>query len=270
MSRLWRDDLRVALCPQRLIVARRAGLRRALVERSIESFAPEKGGVAWTPAVAAFREICSSAKAKNCQVTAILSSHFVRYAVLPWKPRLSRAAEWQAYAEHAFTKTYGATTASWQIGVCPTGGREPWLAFAADRSLIQSLTETARSSGAKLVSVQPALVAAVNRVRRRITQRSAWLVLQEAGWITLALLSRGAWQAVRSRPVDGGWGAGLAGVLDRESVIAGFDRPIEQLYLISEEGLAADGPSLAPYRVADLTVPAGAPRDLRACALALV
>jgi hypothetical protein len=48
--------------------------------------------------------------------------------------------------------------------------------------------------------VQPFLVAAFNRIRQTVGNGSCWIVVEEPGRLTLALLQRGAWVAIRSRP----------------------------------------------------------------------
>ena len=40
--------------------------------------------------------------------TVILSNHFMRYTLVPWRDELSDAEEELAYARHCFTKVYGA------------------------------------------------------------------------------------------------------------------------------------------------------------------
>lgn len=268
MSLLWRDELRVALCPERLIVLRRTRLSGAIKDRRVQPVGQQPSVQLWGPAAASFREFCDTPQAKACDVTAILSNHFVRYAVLPWSRTFRQANEWRTYAEHVFSKTYGRSAADWRVIASPTGHRQPWLACATDRQLMQAITDSAAASGVRPISVQPALLAAFNRVRSRLDDHPAWLIVQEAGRLVLALFSGGAWHKVLARPVDARWTETLSDLLHRESVVAGFERPITRIYLLSEDLIPA-GRGALYGRVSDLTIPAAASLDLRACMLAL-
>jgi hypothetical protein len=118
-----------------------------------------------------------------------------------------------------------------------------------------------------LVSVQPFLMTAFNRVRTLIGKQSCWLVLEERGRLTLALLNRGGWHAIRSRRVDERWQGLLPEILQREEALLGLEEPCTQAYVHSEAEI--ESWSAGSYRFVDLTLPAGAELSERQFAMAL-
>lgn len=236
MSRLWRSEERVGLCPDRLVLA--------------SSIRP----VARDPA-AELRELPGDSR-----LAVVLSSHFVRYAVLPWSAALVSEQKWLAYARHTFTSTYGGAAAGWQIAVCPTGRRRPRIATAVDASLIESL-----SANPRVVSIEPYLIASFNARVGAFGDRTAWFVLQEPGRLTLSLFENGAWKLIRVRQASGTWRESLADVLDRELAACG-EPDCDHAFACSEEALPE---RLGRYRVADVTLPRGASLDARPRAMVL-
>lgn len=237
--------IRVGLCPDRLVVTRR---RHAL--------APVEGAI---HAVSGDPVASLADMAADERIAVILSSHFVRYSVLPWSEGLTSQADWLAFAEHNFESVYGAAAvAQWRIHVCGSA-REPRVATAVDAALIGALR-----SVPKVVSVQPYLMAAFNGRRGDVVE-DAWLVLQETGRLTLALISKGEWRLARTRRIDGDWLESLPVLLDRESA-AVDDKRCDTVLLCSE----TEGPAQAGrYRITDITLRRRAKPALRQYAMAL-
>lgn len=157
------------------------------------------------------------------RVTVVLSNHFVRYAVVPWSAALASAAEEEAYVRHHFVRIHGERAKTWSVRASPDGD-DLRLASAVDASLIDSIQRSFDGSKAKLVSIQPALMAAFNRARKDIPRAGAWLVLAEAGRACVALYA-GGWRAVQN--ARGAWEE----VLERERLRAGGALPEKVLQL---------------------------------------
>lgn len=168
---------------------------------------------------------------RGSRVTAVVSSHHARYALLPWSRHLSGGPEWEAFARHRFTETHGAQAKDWEIRVSPAPGSSPRVACALDAELLSGLRTALDSVGAKLVSVQPALMHAFNSHRRRIGNGPAWLVAPEDGRLTIALIANGLWRLVRVRNVGEDWRELLPGLLSREAALARFDAPVERMVI---------------------------------------
>lgn len=157
------------------------------------------------------------------RVTVVLSNHLVRYAVVPWSDALGSAAEEEAYVRHHFVRIHGERAKGWAVRASPDAGGVR-LASAVDAPLIISIKRSFEGSKAKLVSIQPALMAAFNRARKDIPRAGAWLVLAEAGRACVALYA-GGWRAVQN--ARGAWEE----VLERERLRIGGALPEKVLQL---------------------------------------
>lgn len=209
MSPSWPERASAGLCPGRLV------LRRAGKTRTVD-VAPD-----WRAAVEALPAALGERPPRRLRV--VLSHHFVRYALLPWNPALKSEEAWRAYAEHRLAAVYGASDAPWALRVSATAPRGARIACATEQALLDALQAALRARGVRLDSVQPHLMSAFNRERRRLGRASRWLVVEEAGRLALALIERGAWRVLRSRRVDAQWREALPALLARETALLGLD-----------------------------------------------
>lgn len=153
-------------------------------------------------------------------VTVVLSNHFVRYAVLPEQDGAATPEEELALARFHFTKIHGERVKGWEVRVSER------LACAIDTALLEGIKKAfPEKSKAKLVSVQPRLMAAYNGARRRIPREGAWLVLAEGGRTCLARVAAKGWASVHNgRETD------AEELLERERSRAGGE-PLPSLVL---------------------------------------
>jgi hypothetical protein len=250
-------QLRVGLAPDRLLVAAYRGrLRRALA--ATETVAVGGGGdlPPWRAAVDALPAVLERHASGKPRTTVVLSSHFVRYALLPPDPALRTAEEWAAYARHRMESVHGHAVADWDLRVAETGKGGPRLACGVDRALLEALNGRVAEARATLVSVQPYLMAAFNRARPSLGGRSCWLVIAEPGRLVLALIRNGAWHSIRCRNADEGWQRRLPEILARESAALALAQPCADVVVMTPEALDADLPG--DLRILDLTLPRGA------------
>ena len=73
----------------------------------------------------------------------ILSSQFVRYAVLPWQASVFSGQDWQALGEHHLRKLFGGIAEAWEVRVALQGYGESVVICAIDRALLFRLKEIA-------------------------------------------------------------------------------------------------------------------------------
>jgi len=238
-------------------------------DKALIQFDPPSAAPFWVHATAELEKLLRSPVAADCDLTVVLSAHFVRFAVLPWTASLSTRGEWLAYAQHTFFRTYGAAANSWQVTACGTGRKHPWIACAVDRALREALARIAREGGVRLVSVQPWLMTMFNRNRGAIKDGSGWFVLAERGRITVASLVGGAWESIRARNVDSDWSSELELLLEREAAVCGIEEQPKQVYVCTSEPLEDRGLGSGRYCVADLTLPRGTAAELRPYAAVL-
>jgi hypothetical protein len=215
--------LRIGLGPDRIMVA---GAKAIDV--------PEADG-GWESPVQALQGIVSAVK--NGEVSIVLADQFVRYVLLPWNETLKTREQWQALAKHRFAGLHGAARAAeWELEVSETAPQGPRLACAVDRALINALKKQFLSRQIQLVSVQPFLVAAYNRIRATVGNGSCWVVVEERGRLTLVLIQRGAWLAIRSRRCDERWRIVLPEILERESAFLGLSEPCTRVVVCAQNG----------------------------------
>lgn len=186
----------------------------------------------WRGALDALPAILKSHKSREASV--VLADQFVRYALLPWNESVKSPAQWLALARHRFGALHGAVAATWDVKVTETSPLGARLACAVDRELIEGLASCFVAAGVHLVSVQPFLVAAFNRFRQMVGNGTCWIVVEEPGRLTLALIQRGAWVAIRSRRSDGRWMELLPEILEREGAFLGLDEPCTRVIVCAQ------------------------------------
>jgi hypothetical protein len=248
VSLLRLNELRVGLCPDRLIIARfRGGFGRRLIEHRV---APIKAGPG-----EALKQL-----AANHRVSVVLSNHFIRYAVLPWSSTLTSERDWAAFAQHNFVSIYGDVAKTWEFCVSRTKRGHPAITCAVDAALLQSLRQIPG-----IASVQPYLMAAFNARRKALPGPSLWFVVQERGRMTVALIVDGKWKAIRNRQAREGWHESLSDYLDREAAACG-DKGTDCAAVCSEE---EPPKQVGRYRILDVTLPRNADLTLRPIRMAL-
>jgi hypothetical protein len=264
---LWRDQLRIGLAPDRLVLAAyRRGIRPVLAGKDLIAVEPSRSLGDWRPAVEALPAALARFPGNRAQVTVVLSNHFARYALLPWIPALRTDDEWLALARERLAIVHGQSAEEWTVLASETAHHGPRVACAVDRALLEALEEKI-GGGATLVSVQPYLMAAYNRVRPAIEGESCWLVVAEPGRLTLALIQDGVWGAIRTRRADERWQAMLPDILERESAVLALDNACPQVIVHTQDTIDADAEGA--FRIRDLTATADAGLDDRKFAMVL-
>jgi hypothetical protein len=220
-----------------------AGLQGALKPRLAHKRAidcdPDFGPEPWQGAAAALASVAAELKPTRCDVTVVLSNHFVRYALVPRSERLSAGDEELAFARYCFAKVHGERVKAWDVRLSGPDGRSARVASAIDAALLQAIQACFASGGrARVVSVQPYLMAAFNRCRPLARKDSAWLLLLESQRACLACIENGQWAAVRNIKGTFDGPEQWAELLDRERYLAGGPQPGADVMVHA----AADGP----------------------------
>ena len=235
MSLLWRKQLRISLGADRLVLrANRARTRTVPVQPG--------SGAEWRGAVDALPAVL--AEFRNHDVSLVLADQFVRYALMAGNPAVKTEAQWLALARHRLATVHGAAAAEWDVKLTETAPAGPRLACAVDRALVEAIAAAFTAANARLVSVQPFLVAAFNKLRSGILRTlgggSCWLVIEEPGRLTLAFIQRGVWVAVRSRRAERAWRAALPELIERESAFLALAEPCTRVIVCAQGEFDAD------------------------------
>lgn len=250
MSPLWRDQLRVALCPDRIVLARlKRGWRPTVAGKQILNCLPSSEGVAWRPTIELLKSTLTKAEWSAPDATVILSNHFVRYLLLPYDAQLKDEADVAAYARHRFEEIYGDVARRWMVRLTKTGSAAPVVASAIDGELVSATQEIFRAAHINLCSLQPYLMAAYNQFRKKLDKRECWFVTHEAGRLNLCLFRKNAWSAVASRRVGQEWLRELPAMLDREHCLASEAMPCADVLTYATEYPAGEPFALDRYRL---------------------
>jgi hypothetical protein len=239
VSLLWRSHLRISLSAESLVLAAyERGLRPGKPKASVTPVLGNPNEPEWCAAVAALPE--ALAGFRNHDVSVVLADQFVRYALLAWNAALKNEEQWLALARHRLAAVHGAAAADWDVKLTETAPSGPRLACAVDRELLAQLAAKLAAANLRLVSVQPFLVAAFNRIRRAIGNGSCWLVIEEPRRLTLAFIQHGVWVAVRSRRTDPGWRAALPELIERESAFLALSEPCTRVIVCAQHDFDPD------------------------------
>jgi hypothetical protein len=180
----WSKPATIALAPEG-IALRASGSDSARLLKTLDR------PMAWEFLLLELRGMARELDLKR--VRFVLSSQFVRYAVLPAQTGIVSGRDWQALSEHHLRKLYGAVADHWEVRVALQGHAEPAVACAVDRALIAALEDVAQAARWQLHGIEPALMAVFNQ-HRRVLPASHWLLLAEPQRLLLAEVADGIWQ----------------------------------------------------------------------------
>ena len=231
------DQVGVALYPDRLLLGRSGGgLRRRLEQKQVIAVAPaEEGMSAWQPAVDALAAQVAAGAMAHAAVTVVLSSRFAHYAVVPHIEALADAEEELAYVRHCFSRIHGSQVEHWTIKLSQAGAPANRLACGIDQALIEDLAKAMAPLGRGYRSLQPHLMASFNRWRGRLARRRSWFVVAEPGLLSIALLTDGQWQSVRTIKSGADWLQQLPRVLSCEEVLVGSNAQCDDVLLFAPD-----------------------------------
>lgn len=252
-------ELRVVVCPDLVALSpvRRTlslrGLRRTIDEPHIVSFPSVSSGQPWRAALQELETALPCFANGKTAATVILSNHFLRYAVVPWRAELADAQEDLSYTRHCFTRVYGKAALQWEMRLSHQPPEMSRLASAVDSELLDALRGVFDGAGVTLRSIQPHLMAAFNSFRGRLRQRSAWFALLEPGNLCLALLHNGHWSRVRNQRIGSTWREELPLILDREAYLADDPAVPHEVYVWNVESGDTALPEIDPWQFHALT-----------------
>jgi hypothetical protein len=265
VSLSWRDRYTAVLCPERVALVRRAAWRS---EWTLLAQAP---CAAPTPQAAAqaLQDLLAHHEAARGDLTVLLSNHFAQYLLVPWRAQVGSPAEQAAFAGICFDETFGNESGTRELRTAPERAPGARIAAALDTSLLAALRTAAAGSRLRLVSVQPYLCAAFDRLRGALGARDFLFVLAEPTRCCLLLARGGAWRSLRNaaasaRPRE------LANLVEREAQLAGVAEegmPPVFVHVAGEPGLQL--PDCHGVRPRSLPLPGGAPAQDALLAMAM-
>lgn len=259
MLPLFRDELRIVLAPEQVVLMRLAwiftkrGPAWRVEAKTIVDCSPAAIGEApWGAPIKTIETELPRLLERKTVAKVILSNHFMRYTLVPWSETLSDPVEEEAYALHCFRQLFGADTEQWELRLSPQRAGLPQLASAVDKRLLAALRGVFEGNGVALKSIQPRLMAAYNNSRLTLWKQSVWFVLYEPGCLCLALLQHGCWSSVRTMRVGSDWRNTLALLIDREAYLAAPNADTKMVFLWAPELEMEDMPESGRWQIQKL------------------
>lgn len=234
MSLLLRDRLRIALCPDRVILLRRKGLLRARVAEKAILDLDTAGDAAnaWQTGIEALRRHLRTNSAGGSCVSVVLSSHFCQYALVEKNVLIKGEDELIAYARHRLRTVYGDVADHWVLRVSDAGKADAYLVCAMESELLQQIAAICQTGNLRLDSVQPYFSIVFNRHRGLLDAATAWLIVHEAGRLLIGLFVEGEWRAISNRRAGANWQLELPAVVSREKQLLGLaEREFNQIWV---------------------------------------
>ena len=220
-----RDVVGIALTPEHVTGVRVSrGWRRRVVDQRHAACDGAENEPPWKRAVSALQMLLPALAREPAKASVVLSNRFVRYVVVPAHDQLTGLQEEEAFARHCFREVYGDAAQTWEVRVSPAAVGQPAIASAIDRELLSAVRELFTGTALRLWSIQPHLMAAYNRSRRKLRGRACLFLLAEERFYTCMALVRGSCRAVHSGVFDGALSQHLPVILDREYLWSGMEK----------------------------------------------
>lgn len=221
MSLLWRDHYVAVLGPDKAaIVRQRRGWNGEFDYKAEAAYeaAPAEAAVQTLGKLLAAPEIGSG------DLSILLSNHFVRFLLVPWSDEVGSPQEFEAYARICCDQVYGGETGSVGRILKISGERagSPRLAAVLEAPFAAALDSLVAKSRLNLLSLQPYLAAAFNRLGCETCGDSFFFVVAEPERSCLLAAIDGRWSRVQaSASLD--QPQALVDLIDREAQLLGLD-----------------------------------------------
>ena len=171
------------------------------------------------------------------RVACVLAGGLVRYRVVPWNAEFAASTARAAFARHCFEETYGEAAQAWTIVLSQPRHGAAALACAVDTAALARIDGIAKARRLRIASVQPSLMHAFNRHRRRIGRTDAfWFVLAEPDSTTALWMAAGVARHVKvvAAPLPD-----LDRMLEREWLSLGMDAPLCPVFVAGDAASGA-------------------------------
>ena len=253
----WRERLLVGFSPSELTLVRmKRWPRPRVTAKHAAPCDPAFGPESWHGAAASLKGAADALRGEALDVTVVLSNQFVRYALVPWNDALAGAAEELAFARHCFMKIHGERSKSWTLSLSEEPAGMPRLAGAIDTALLDAVRNCFPARGkARLVSLQPFLMAAVNCWGGSMARTGAWILIAEPERACVVLHGKGRWQAVVNAKGSFSAPEEWATLLDRERHRIVEGDPVTTVLVHAAHGNAARWPQVGDWKFERLSLP---------------
>lgn len=228
----WRKELRIALCPDKVIIAAFAnGLRRKLVSQAILPVVPQNSAD-WRSALTSLERWLAENELGKADVKIQLSNCYVRFALMPFTEGVTDYAERLTVAGLLFESIYGEAAKQWKLTLDEAQYGEPCLIAAIDSGLAEAIDQVISSGRFRNASVQPYAASVLNAFGKQVEDGEGLFVVVDHGQAVLIDIREKKITGVRKvmLGVDQD-GDGIINVLRREILISGLSAESARVYL---------------------------------------
>jgi hypothetical protein len=217
VSPWWREQVRIALAPDRLVAVRLArGPRRRVLVREERTVAADKGDTA--AILATLAQLLGEPKWQGADAVVLLSSRFAVHQLLPWTDAMLDRDEEGARARRLYARSHADAAATLDLRRSAGAFGSASVVAGVEQQLLEGIRAAFAGSKLRLQSIQPYLMAAFNQSRHALPRGAHWFVVVERGTISSALLDGGRWVSLRSRRVSGLGAPELGAALRRQAL----------------------------------------------------
>lgn len=260
MSPSWNNRLFVAISPARIsMLMLRRGLKPKVLAQYDETFNPIAKQPTCESALNRLTQLLAQPEWQKAEVNIVLSNQLSRFELINFAPQLKQYAAQEAFARYALNQTYGTVTDHWTLRIQSDKKNMLRLVSAVDQTLLHGLQQACATHQLKLKRVTPYLTSVFNHFHKQLHNETAWLVIHEAGYSLLALLSAGQFVAINGvyhDTIDE-----LPLLLDRENLLSTLPETCTKVYLFAPAltKLSAIPKSQYQFSKLELAVPEGFP-----------
>lgn len=170
----------------------------------------------------------------------VISSHFARYAIIPWSVELAIESERQAFMRYRFNALFGDVVKTWDLRMSEPDFGQSAIASGIDAKLLTALHEVLAAANIRVNSISPYLMSAINQSAQQIKQQKInpdfWFVVVESERICFALIENGGWRLIRNVAVETDVSGQVNTLMQREIVNCNVSRTLPVVIYQAESG----------------------------------
>jgi len=244
--RSWRETVRVLLTPPRVTLSRSVWPNQPLPAEIID-VGESPADTPWRAALDAFERSLPKAGTLRRPIHLALSHHYVRFADVPWQPKILTAPSRAIQAEHRFKQLYGTASAGWSVTVSESSFGASALAAAIEENLLTELQRIAAKNKTRFDVIEPWGIAPINAFRRRLLKgHNSALVLAEDGKRVVLLFRGTALASVATRRGIEETSDKLSLVVNQEAMAVGLADIEQRMFVTHCDQSISAAPDIVP------------------------
>jgi hypothetical protein len=205
VSPLWRDELGVHLAPSRVWMVRLKRGLKPIIDAECEQQVETAGTPDWTGALQAVDSLLAQPQWRGAGLRVVIDDCWARYAIVPWVAALRTADERLDHARQLLASSYGDAVVAWEVQVSEAPPQISRVACTVPTELLSAVRSMCLNHGARLISLQPQLVAAYQNWRNSLPPVGVWFVTVGTGTLAAARLGDRAWDRVYNVRIGSDW-----------------------------------------------------------------